>query len=437
MTAIRPSDPTGRIFIVAGEASGDVLGAGLMRAMRRQRPQPGGSLARDLAFAGVGGPDMRAEGLDSLFPLADIAVMGFGPVIARLPQLIERINRTATAAIALRPDVVVLIDSPDFTHRVAAKVRAALPETPIVVYVSPTVWFWRPGRAKKLARFCDRLLALLPFEPDVHALLGGPPTTFVGHPFVRKLDRARNPAGLGPAPLAVGRRPRLLVLPGSRRSEVTRLLGIFGAALKLIEDRIGPFDLTLPVVDHVRPLVEQGIAGWSVKPRLVAGEAAKLAAFAEADAALAASGTATLELSLAHVPTVAAYRLDWIGRWAKYLLRPPKMLAGRLPVRSAQLTNIIVGDKVMPEFIDGGCTPAVLAKAVAALLSDTPERRRQLDAFGRLDAAMLPEPGFDPDEHAAAAVWQAIADGVAAQQSGAPPQVMGAADLSPAGKADP
>ena len=413
MTSIPQQAPTARVFIVAGEAAGDLLGGGLMHAMKMRRDEAGGASGSDIVFSGVGGPAMAAEGLDSLFPLADIAVMGFVPVIVRLPTLIERIERTAKAAIAFRPDVVVLIDSPDFTHRVASKVRRALPRTPIVVYVSPTVWFWRPGRAKKLTHVCDRLLALLPFEPDVHALLGGPPTTFVGHPFVKKLDRARNPDGLGPSALGLGRRPRLLVMPGSRRSEVTRLIALFGETLKLVEDRIGPFDLTLPVVDHVRPLVEAGIAQWPIKPVLVSGEAAKLAAFAQADAALAASGTATLELGLAHVPAVAAYQLDWIGRWVKYLLRPPKALAGRLPVRSAQLTNIIVGEKVIPEFIDGGCTPAVLAKEVAALLSDTPERRRQLDAFGRLDAAMLPEPGFDPDAHAAEAVWQAIADAAA------------------------
>ncbi|MDR3375653.1 MAG: hypothetical protein P4L98_18150, partial [Ancalomicrobiaceae bacterium] len=208
MTSPSPQLPTARVFIVAGEASGDLLGSGLMHAMKTRRDEAGGASTCDVAFAGVGGPAMAAEGLDSLFPLADIAVMGFVPVIARLPTLIERIDRTAKAAIAFRPDAVVLIDSPDFTHRVAAKVRRALPRTPVVIYVSPTVWFWRPGRARTLTHVCDRLLALLPFEPDVHALLGGPPTTFVGHPFVKKLERARNPDGLGPAPLDLGRRPR-------------------------------------------------------------------------------------------------------------------------------------------------------------------------------------------------------------------------------------
>ncbi len=390
-----------RIFLVAGEASGDLLGAGLMGALR----ESGGDR---FSFSGVGGPQMQGKGLRSLFPISDIAVMGIGPVLARLPMILRRISETAKAAIAERPDAIVLIDSPDFTHRVAAKIRRALPSTPIVVYVSPTVWFWRPGRAAKLARFCDRLLALLPFEPAVHRMLSGPPTTYVGHPFVEKragalamrMDRA--------APLVEGRKPSIVVLPGSRRSEVRRLIGPFGAALALLAERIGPFDLVLPVVEHVRADVEAAIAGWSVMPTLVTGEAAKLQAFASADAALAASGTVTLELSLARVPTVAAYRLDGIGRWVKYLLRPPRALAGLKLVRSAQLTNVIVGEMVLPEFIDSACTPEALADALEPLLGDTLDRRRQLAAFDRLAAIMQPRPTFRPNTEAARAVLDLI-----------------------------
>jgi lipid-A-disaccharide synthase len=199
------------------------------------------------------------------------------------------------------------------------------------------------------------------------------------------------------------------VLPGSRRSEVRRLIGPFGEALTLLAGRIGSFDLILPVVDHVRADVEAAVATWPVKPQLVSGEAAKLAAFSEADAALAASGTVTLELGLARVPTVAAYRLDWIGRWVKHLLKPPKALAGLKLVRSAQLTNVIVGEMVVPEFIDSGCTPAVLASALEILLGDTPERRRQFEAFDRLAAIMQPRPGFRPNTEAARAVLELIA----------------------------
>jgi lipid-A-disaccharide synthase len=189
---------------------------------------------------------------------------------------------------------------------------------------------------------------------------------------------------------------------------VRRLIGPFGDALALLAERIGGFDLVLPVVEHVRADVEAAVATWAVQPVLVSGEAAKLTAFSQADAALAASGTVTLELGLARVPTVAAYRLDWIGRWVKHLLKPPKALAGLKLVRSAQLTNVIVGEMVVPEFIDGDCTPAVLAASLEALLGDTPERRRQLHAFDRLASIMQPKPEFKPNREAARAVLDLI-----------------------------
>ncbi len=391
-----------RIFIVAGETSGDVLGAGLMAEVKA-------GIATGVEFVGVGGGRMADEGLKSLFPISDIAVMGLGPVLARLPLILRRIRETAEAAIAARPDAIVLIDSPDFTHRVAARVRKALPRTPIAIYVSPTVWFWRPKRALKLRRFTDRLLALLPFEPQAHAILGGPPTTYVGHPFILKRDQAHSKTLEGPAPLDDHRVPQVLVLPGSRRSEIRRQGPIFGAALGKLRDRIGAFDLTLPVVDHVRGEVERAIATWPVQPRLVAGEAEKLAAFSRADAALATSGTATLELSLSGVPTVAVYRLDGIGRLVKRFLKAPRALKPMQLVRSAQLTNVIVGDHALPEFIDDDATPGALAQALERLLADTPERARQAQAFARLREIMTPTADFDPNREAAKAVIALLA----------------------------
>lgn len=391
-----------RIFIVAGETSGDLLGAGLMSAVKE-------GIGGPVAFVGVGGSRMAEEGLKSLFPISDIAVMGLGPVLARLPLILRRIRETAEAAIAARPDAIVLIDSPDFTHRVAARIRKVLPQTPIAIYVSPTVWFWRPKRAVKLTRFTDRLLALLPFEPQAHAILGGPPTTYVGHPFILKRDRAQSQTLFGPAPLTVHRRPQILVLPGSRRSVIRRQGAVFGAALGVLRDRIGAFDLTLPVVDHVRAEVESVVATWPVRPTLVSGEAEKLAAFSRADAALATSGTATLELSLSGVPTVAVYRLDWIGRLIKRFLKAPAQLKSMKLIRSAQLTNVIVGEHVVPEFIDDEATPAALAAALERLLSDTPERAHQARAFARLTEIMQPTADFDPNREAAKAVIALLA----------------------------
>jgi lipid-A-disaccharide synthase len=391
---------TPRIFIVAGESSGDALGAALMQGLRARLGA--------VDFVGVGGPAMTAAGLASLFPMSDIAVMGIGPVLARLPTIFNRIKITREAALAARPDALVLIDSPDFCHRIAAPVRAAMPDLPIVLYVSPTVWAWRPGRAKKIAAFTDRLLALLPFEPAAHAVLGGPPTTYVGHPFIEKRDLVR-PATPRTAPLGAGRRPRIVVLPGSRTGEIRRLMTPFGAALGLLRDRIGPFDLVLPAVAHVRPAIEAAVAGWPVAPTLVAGEAAKFEAFRTADAALAASGTVTLELALAGLPTVAAYKLDALGRVVKRFLDIPEPVRPLLKVRSAILPNLIVGEKAVPEFIDEDCTPENLAGALAALLRDSPERRAQIDAFARLEAVMALPDGRSPSDVAAEVVVATMA----------------------------
>ncbi len=375
-TADAPVD----VFLVAGEPSGDILGAHLMEGLR-------GALGARVRFAGVGGSAMAAEGLASLFPITDIAVMGIGPVLRRLPLILRRIRETAEAAIAARPDVLVLIDSPDFCHRVAARVRKARPGQKIVLYVSPTVWIWRPGRARKIARFTDRLLALLPFEPAAHRVLGGPPTAYVGHPFIEKVDEVRMPGGRRlPAP---GERPlRLLVLPGSRRSEVTRLMGLFGEVLTLLRAKVGPFEILLPAVDHVRAEIEARSADWPVKPTLLTGTTAKYRAFREADAALAASGTVTLELALAGVPLVSTYRLDWIGRIVKHFLEVPEPVRPITKVRSALLPNLVLGEMVVPEFIDETCVPATIAEALAALLVDGPARARQIDAFARIETIM-------------------------------------------------
>ena len=359
------------VWIVSGEESGDQLGAKLMRALKARL---GGERLR---FGGVGGHAMGAEGLKSLFPLEDIAVMGIVAVIGRLPSILRRIRFTADAVVAARPDMLVIIDSPDFTHRVARAVRKRAPSIPIIDYVSPSVWAWRPGRAPQMRAYVDHLLALLPFEPDAHKRLGGPPTTYVGHPLIERLGEIR------PAPgerYRVDHGPiKLLVLPGSRRSEVSRLMEPFGAALALVTERSPqPIEVTIPAVPHLAREIRARAEAWSVRPRIVEGEAAKWAAFRDADAALAASGTVTLELGLSGVPMVVAYRVSKIEEVLKYLIKAPSIV----------LTNLVLGENVIPELIQWDCTPEKLADALLPLLGDTPERRRQAAAFSKLDELM-------------------------------------------------
>ncbi|WP_262032363.1 lipid-A-disaccharide synthase [Microvirga sp. Mcv34] len=359
------------IWIVSGEESGDQLGAKLMRSLKKRFG------SGRLRFGGVGGHAMEREGLKSLFPLEEIAVMGFSAVIARLPSILRRIKFTADAVVAAKPDLLVIIDSPDFTHRVAKAVRRRAPGVPIVDYVSPSVWAWRPGRAPKMRAYVDHLLALLPFEPEAHRRLGGPPTTYVGHPLIERLGEIRPAPGERGNP---GSGPiKLLVLPGSRRSEVSRLMEPFGEALAMLAERSPqPFEVTIPAVSHLAGEIRARAGSWSVKPVIVEGEAAKWAAFRAADAALAASGTVTLELGLSGVPMVVAYRVSKIEEVLKYLIKAPSIV----------LTNLVLGENIIPELIQWDCTPEKLADALLPLLGDTPERRRQIDAFGRLDALM-------------------------------------------------
>lgn len=359
--AERPLD----VFLVAGETSGDLLGAGLMKQLRER--------VGKVHFRGIGGPEMMQEGLASQFTMEDITAMGFGQVIGKLPLILRRIRQTVSAITQTPPDILVLIDSPDFNQRVAKRVRRALPGLAIVKYVSPTVWVWRPGRAKKLKPLVDHILALFPFEPEVHRRLGGPQTTYVGHPLLDRLSDLR------PSADDERRRnenpPLVLVLPGSRRSEIEQLGWLFGQTIKRISGK-REIDFVLPTLPAQLERIKATVSGWPIKPRIVATEAEKYVAFRRARAALAASGTVTLELALAHVPMVAAYR---VPRWEEFIAR-------RLAVAtSAILPNIILGERVVLELLQTDANVEGLTAALEPLLSDTPERRRQLGGSARLD----------------------------------------------------
>ncbi len=383
-----------RIWLVAGEDSGDQLGAKLMRALRDAAP--------GVTFGGVGGEAMAGEGFASLFPLDDVAVMGYLPVLARARTLLRRIRETAADVVAARPDLLVIIDSPGFTHAVAKRVRKAAPGIPIVDYVSPSVWAWRPWRAKGMRPFIDHVLALLPFEPEAHLRLGGPPCTYVGHPLIERLDDLR------PGEAETARREAspypLVVLPGSRRSEFERLMPVFGETLARVAGRT-PVEAILPAVPRHRARIEALAAGWRVPVRIVSREGDKYAAFRGARAALAASGTVTLELALAGVPTVVAYKVS----------RIEEVIARRLiQVPSIVLPNLILGRNAMPEFVQADCTPDRLAASLEPLLRGGPEREAQRAALDRMDELTILPDGATPSRAAAEVVLAVLA------KSGAP-----------------
>ena len=361
---------TRKIFLIATEESGDRLGSELIKALRLR-------LGDAVTFEGIGGSGMAREGMASRFPIEELSIIGFAAIPKKLPMILRRLAEATEAVLRAAPDILVIIDSPDFTHRVARRVRRRDPSIPIVDYVSPTVWAWRPGRARAMRFYVDHVLALLPFEPEVHQKLGGPLCSYVGHPLIAQLDSLRpnedEQARRDAAP------PVLLVLPGSRRGEIRHHMAIFGAALGLLYKQGVAFELILPTMPHLEAAIAAALTDWPVQPRVVVGEQAKRAAFRIAHAAFAKSGTVTLELAVAGVPMVAAYRAGNVEAWiARRLIRSASVI----------LANLVIGENVVPEFIQQDCTPEKLAQALREVLEDTPMRQRQVEAFAKLDHIM-------------------------------------------------
>jgi lipid-A-disaccharide synthase len=371
------------IYLIAGEQSGDQLGGRLMRAIRRRRS--------DVTFAGVGGSAMQAEGCDSLFPMRDLSLMGFLEVLPRIPLLKRRLRETAADVAAKRPDVVVTIDSPGFTLRV---LRAIAPlGIPRAHYVAPQVWAWREGRVKHYPGLWERLLCLLPFEPEFFAR-HNLPAVFVGHPVLESGcdtgDAARFRARYGLAPDA----RILIVMPGSRRTEISRLLPVLRATLERLREPVIP---VVPLAGPVADAVTEATRDWTRRPILVSETTDKHDAFAAASAALTKSGTSTLELAVAGVPMVVTYRTNPITAWIAWRL---------VSVKFASILNLLSGREVVPEFIQQYATPENLAAALEIIL--TPEGAAAQRAAFATPLAMLRAPDGSPSDAAAAAVLDLI-----------------------------
>lgn len=362
-----------RIGIVAGEESGDLLAADLVEALAERTGRP-------VELVGIGGRALQALGLRSAFDYEQVGLIGITAVIRDLPRLIRRIGQTANLVAKADVDCLVTVDVPDFSLRVAKKVRAAAPGVPIIHYVCPSVWAWRPGRAPAMKPHVDRILCVLPFEPEALATLGGPPGIYVGHRLasdaglatIRSARQERQP------PDANGPRS-LLLLPGSRRSEIARLIGPLSEVSDNLAARGNNFAMTIATLPHRRAQIEQATAGWPKRPAIVTDPAAKSAAFVSADAAIAASGTVLLELALAGVPTISAYRLDWFARFAMRRL---------ITAWSAALPNLIADKPVVLEFIDEMVRPSYMARQIEQLWSDTPTRAAQMAGYADIARRM-------------------------------------------------
>lgn len=377
------------VYLVAGEQSGDVLGARLIAALRAARP--------DLRFAGVGGPRMREQGLTSLFPMQDLAVMGLAEILPRLALLRRRMKETVADIEAKRPDAVVTVDSPGFGLRLLARV----PRCRRVQYVAPQVWGWREGRVRRFPGLWDRLLCLLPFEPDYFAG-HGLAASFVGHP-VLESGADRGDAQAFRERHGIGARPLLILMPGSRHGETRRLLPVYRAALERLRARLPDLAVAMPVSANVAAEVAVAVARWPEAPILATDLADKHDAYAAAQAAITKSGTSTLELALAGVPMVVAYR---VNPATAFLVR--RMLT----VKHVAMVNVLAGREVAPELLQENCTPEKLAAAAQRLLTDGEASAAQRAAFRAVVASLAPE-GMSPSEAAAREVL-ALLDGARA-----------------------
>ena len=379
------------IYIVAGEASGDALGARLVAALRAREP--------GLGFAGIGGARMAEQGVESLFPMRELALMGLIEVLPNIRNLARRLQQTVADITARRPAAIVTVDSPGFTMRLAERVKPL--GIPIIHYVAPQIWAWRPGRVAKIRQRVDRILCLLPFEPVIFEA-AGIPASFVGHPVLESgadagdAARFRAAHGIGPA-----ERP-LLVMPGSRRMEAKRLLPLFGQALGLLAARRPGLRPVVPVSPVVAELVRAGVAGWPGRPILVETLPDKHDAFAAVaaggGAGLIKSGTSSLEMAVAGIPHVVAYRVNPITA---------AIVQRLVQVRFASLVNLLAEREVAPEYLQDRATPEALAAALERLL-EGPDASAQRDAFrGVLD--QLHPPGLAPSAAAAEAVLAELA----------------------------
>lgn len=369
-----------KVFVIAGEASGDKLGAALMAGLKELHPK--------VAFEGVGGPLMQAEGLTSQFPMDELSVMGLAEILPKYRALKARIRQMAEAILQIQPDVLITIDSPDFCLRVARLVKAAS-TIRTVHYVAPTVWAWRPGRAAKMAPHIDQVLALFPFEPPLMRA-AGMDCDFVGHPVVAEpVASAKQAAALGDGTV-------VLLLPGSRKGEVARLADRFGVAAATIAAAVPDARFVIPTTTGVNALVKERVKHWSVPVTVLEPETPNKAAwFRRADVALAASGTVSLELAASGTPMVIAYDMAWLSRI---------IISRMLMVDTVTLVNLVSETRVVPEFIGHACQPAPIAQAVLDVLANP---SAQLDAMA-LTMHRLGQGGEAPGLRAARAVLKRL-----------------------------
>lgn len=372
-----------RIYFVIGEISGDTLGVELLSGFKAQ--------GVEVEPLGIGGPKMQACGLKSLFDISEIAVMGISGVVGKLPTIFKRVNHVAKDIIKQEPDAIVLIDSPEFAKQVAKRVKKKLPNVPIIKYVCPSVWAWREHRAKSMTAYIDHILAILPFEPDLLKKLEGPNATYVGHPLARLAGKVTKKEKRIPALI-----PTVLLMPGSRRGEISRLLPVLKETVALLEERGNKIKYVLPAVPHLIDEIRKETDTWPQEINIIEGEKAKIEIFAKADLAIATSGTAILELAMYMIPCISIYKLDRALNAIRFIIK----------AWTAALPNLIADKIIIPERINEFAHPQYIARLAEGILSKGPERDAQLQGFELVHKRMKQKD--DPANIAASAILKLI-----------------------------
>lgn len=348
-----------RLFIVAGEPSGDRIGADLVAKLRQRVT---------LSFSGIGGDELAGQGLLSLYPMADLAVMGITDVLLNLPKILWRLEQTARAILADRPDVVVLVDAQDFSRLLAARLRKRGYNGTLILYVAPSVWARHPERAPKLRPLFDAVLAVLPFEPEVMESLGGPSTSYVGHPALHEVLPIHEVPDRGP----------LVLLPGSRAGELRRHLPVMAALAPDLARHAAVNELVIPTLPQLKSRLERETATWQAPVRIVASRPERRELYASAVAALCVSGTVTLELAMSRLPMVVMYALDG----------PQSRIYDKLGRPHVSLPNIVLGRGAVPELVTAPLSPDALRPLITDLLDNKKARQDQIAAFGELIGVM-------------------------------------------------
>ena len=379
------------IYIITGEESGDILGAQLIRALKLK-------YQKDIHFIGVGGLKMAAEGHTSLFPITELSVMGLAEVIPRIPKILNLINQTVSDIIKQQPNVIITIDAPDFCFRIARRLKGK--GIPLIHYVAPSVWAWRPNRAKKVANLFDHLISILPFEPPYFQKYGLQ-TSFVGHPVVQSLSYPANPISFREQLNIPSQTKIIILLPGSRTGEVKRHLPIFKETIIKLARKIRDIHIICLVTENTKFMVSKSAKTWSFTHSIIHEKHDKLSALASGNVALAASGTVALELACAGTPSIITYKINPVSAWVARKM---------VKISYANIVNLLLKREAIPEFIQKKCNPHFLCKALFTLLNEPQSQIQQrLDYSEALNFLKLSDiEKKTPSDHAAEVITKYI-----------------------------